>query len=178
MLINCSRHLSLGRRISQPFLVSDTSWIKASNFFWTLNGIQQKRFHHMMNTVQKQKNQFHHNLHPIAARKVELCAYHACRMNMTQRIAPIDRDMGCLQQSAFISRKNYKFPEILETDLEESIVKGSGPGGQSVNKTSNCVVLRHRPSGIVIKVSEPIKCNTSGFVISMSYPISIIPQAL
>ena len=113
---------------------------------------------------------------------------------MTQRIALIDRGMGCLQQSAFISRKTYKFPEILETDLEESIVKGSGPGGQSVNKTSNCVVLRHRPSGIVIKVSEPIKCNPSGIVIkvsepllkcnpsgiviSMSYPISIIPQAL
>ena len=98
---------------------------------------------------------------------------------MTQRIAPIDRDMGCLQQSAFISRKNYKFPEILETDLEESIVKGSGPGGQSVNKTSNCVVLRHRPSGIVIKVSKPIKYNPSGIVIMLSQPVkSVIPQAL
>lgn len=35
--------------------------------------------------------------------------------------------------------------------MEESIVKGSGPGGQSVNKTSNCVVLLHKPSGIVVK---------------------------
>eukprot|EP00105_Crassostrea_gigas_P030228 XP_011452462.2 PREDICTED: probable peptide chain release factor C12orf65 homolog, mitochondrial [Crassostrea gigas] len=58
---------------------------------------------------------------------------------------------ACFQQCACISKKNYKFPEILERDLEESIVKGSGPGGQSVNKTSNCVVLLHKPSGIVVK---------------------------
>lgn len=31
-------------------------------------------------------------------------------------------------------------------------VRGHGPGGQSVNKTTNCVVLKHRPTGIVIKV--------------------------
>jgi protein subunit release factor B len=40
---------------------------------------------------------------------------------------------------------------IREGDLAESFVKGSGKGGQKVNKTSNCVYLLHRPSGIEIK---------------------------
>lgn len=39
-----------------------------------------------------------------------------------------------------------------EDELEEQFVRGSGPGGQATNKTSNCVVLRHVPSGIVVKV--------------------------
>ena len=40
---------------------------------------------------------------------------------------------------------------IRECDLEESFVRGSGSGGQKINKTSSCVVLRHRPSGIEIR---------------------------
>lgn len=40
-----------------------------------------------------------------------------------------------------------KFPVILEGDLEERFVRGSGPGGQKTNKTANCVVLKHIPSG-------------------------------
>lgn len=44
-----------------------------------------------------------------------------------------------------------KFPKLNEADLEERFVRGSGPGGQAVNKTANNVVLKHVPSGIVIK---------------------------
>jgi len=40
---------------------------------------------------------------------------------------------------------------LRETDLEERFIKGSGKGGQKINKTSSCVYLRHRPSGIEIK---------------------------
>ena len=40
---------------------------------------------------------------------------------------------------------------ILEADVEESFIRGSGSGGQKVNKTSSCVYLLHRPSGIEIK---------------------------
>ncbi len=43
---------------------------------------------------------------------------------------------------------------IEEADLEEVFVRSSGPGGQKVNKTSSCVVLKHKPSGIVIKCME------------------------
>jgi protein subunit release factor B len=44
---------------------------------------------------------------------------------------------------------------VREADLEESFVRSSGPGGQNVNKTSTCVMLHHRPSGLVVK------CQTS-----------------
>jgi protein subunit release factor B len=36
-------------------------------------------------------------------------------------------------------------------DLEESFVRSGGSGGQNVNKVATCVVLRHRPSGILVK---------------------------
>lgn len=38
-----------------------------------------------------------------------------------------------------------------EEELEEQFVLGSGRGGQSVAKTQNCVVLKHKPTGIVVK---------------------------
>ncbi|XP_006149320.1 probable peptide chain release factor C12orf65 homolog, mitochondrial [Tupaia chinensis] len=41
-----------------------------------------------------------------------------------------------------------------ESELEEQFVKGHGPGGQATNKTSNCVVLKHIPSGIVVKCHQ------------------------
>lgn len=44
-------------------------------------------------------------------------------------------------------------PVLNEDDLEEQFVRGSGPGGQATNKTSNCVVLKHIPSGVVVKVN-------------------------
>ena len=40
---------------------------------------------------------------------------------------------------------------VREIDLEESFVRSSGPGGQNVNKTSTCVMLLHRPTGIQVK---------------------------
>ena len=40
---------------------------------------------------------------------------------------------------------------IREADLEEHFVRGSGAGGQKINKTSSCVWLRHRPSGLEVK---------------------------
>ncbi|XP_078523720.1 mitochondrial translation release factor in rescue isoform X2 [Lissotriton helveticus] len=43
---------------------------------------------------------------------------------------------------------------IDENDLNEQFVRGHGPGGQATNKTSNCVVLKHQPSGIVVKCHQ------------------------
>lgn len=36
-------------------------------------------------------------------------------------------------------------------DLEESFVHSGGKGGQNVNKVATCVVLVHRPTGIMVK---------------------------
>lgn len=40
---------------------------------------------------------------------------------------------------------------ISENDLLEKFVRGSGAGGQKINKTNNCVFLKHLPSGVCIK---------------------------
>ena len=57
----------------------------------------------------------------------------------------------CRGHTVFFQRLKHidysKFPKIVEEDLEEQFVRGSGPGGQSVNKTSNCVVLKHKATG-------------------------------
>ncbi|SPQ21082.1 f372da8b-f85a-42b2-9f70-eb2013cc1d46 [Thermothielavioides terrestris] len=38
-----------------------------------------------------------------------------------------------------------------ESEIEETFIKGSGPGGQKINKTNSAVQLRHIPTGIVVK---------------------------
>ncbi|KAI4282160.1 MAG: hypothetical protein L6R38_003140 [Xanthoria sp. 2 TBL-2021] len=40
---------------------------------------------------------------------------------------------------------------ISEDDIQESFLKGSGPGGQKINKTSSAVQLKHLPTGMVVK---------------------------
>lgn len=44
-----------------------------------------------------------------------------------------------------------RYPKLNENEIEENFMRGSGPGGQAVNKTSNCVMLRHIPTNIIIK---------------------------
>lgn len=43
---------------------------------------------------------------------------------------------------------------IFEDDLEEKFVRSSGSGGQNVNKVSTCVVLKHVPTGIIVKCQK------------------------
>lgn len=43
---------------------------------------------------------------------------------------------------------------ISEADLEENFIRGSGKGGQKINKTSSCVQLVHCPSGIEIRCQQ------------------------
>lgn len=40
---------------------------------------------------------------------------------------------------------------VAAADLVEKFVRGSGAGGQKINKTSSCVFLKHLPSGVCIK---------------------------
>ena len=42
--------------------------------------------------------------------------------------------------------------ELKEQDLVESFIKGSRNGGQKINTTSNCVDLKHIPTGIRVQV--------------------------
>ncbi|KAL9075133.1 MAG: hypothetical protein Q9161_001819 [Pseudevernia consocians] len=40
---------------------------------------------------------------------------------------------------------------LKEEDLEEAFLRGSGPGGQKIAKTSSAVQLKHVPTGTTIK---------------------------
>jgi len=40
---------------------------------------------------------------------------------------------------------------LREEDIEERFIRGSGSGGQKVNKTSSCVVIKHIPTGLEVR---------------------------
>ena len=40
---------------------------------------------------------------------------------------------------------------VREDEIEETFVRSGGHGGQNVNKTSTCVMLLHRPTGLQVK---------------------------
>jgi len=59
------------------------------------------------------------------------------------------------------AHKQRIIPTLNEDDLEESFVRGSGPGGQSINKTENNVQLLHKPSGIRVTCQETRSLQTN-----------------
>lgn len=57
------------------------------------------------------------------------------------------------KKSEELSRRMHR-AGIREADLTEEFVKGAGPGGQKINKSSIAVLLTHRPSGIQVRCQE------------------------
>lgn len=51
-----------------------------------------------------------------------------------------------------VEKLDKKLVVLDEADLEERHVRGWGGGGQKTNKTANCVVLMHTPTGLTVKV--------------------------
>jgi protein subunit release factor B len=43
---------------------------------------------------------------------------------------------------------------LRESDLKETFVRSSGPGGQNVNRTSTCVYIKHLPTGLEVKMQR------------------------
>ncbi|GAD91513.1 peptidyl-tRNA hydrolase domain protein [Paecilomyces variotii No. 5] len=42
-------------------------------------------------------------------------------------------------------------PKLDDADITGTYLKGTGPGGQKINKTNSAVQLIHKPTGIVVK---------------------------
>lgn len=57
---------------------------------------------------------------------------------------------SCYDNSQTIEKKSDTVI-LKESDFQEKFIKGSGPGGQKINKTSNCVELKHDATGIIVK---------------------------
>lgn len=53
---------------------------------------------------------------------------------------------------------------VRDQDLVEKFIRGSGAGGQKINKTSVAVYLQHIPSGIEIKVQQSRSQATNRFI--------------
>ena len=43
---------------------------------------------------------------------------------------------------------------LREEDLRETFIRGGGPGGQKINKTSSTVCLRHKPTGLEVRCAQ------------------------
>ncbi len=65
-------------------------------------------------------------------------------------MSPGDTSVDRPIRSAAVERR-MRAVGIREEDIAERFVRGGGPGGQKINKTSSCVVLRHRPTGIEVR---------------------------
>ena len=53
---------------------------------------------------------------------------------------------------------------VSESEIEESFVRSGGHGGQNVNKTSTCVMLVHRPTGVSVKCQETRQQGLNRFI--------------
>jgi uncharacterized protein (UPF0248 family) len=58
------------------------------------------------------------------------------------------------KKSGTSSTLQRALPELDEADLTETFVRGSGPGGQKVNKTSNRVLLVHEPTQLRVECQD------------------------
>jgi protein subunit release factor B len=63
-------------------------------------------------------------------------------------------DFGITERKAAELEQQMAGCKLYEKDIEEKFVRSSGPGGQKVNKSSSCVHLTHRPSGLAVKMQK------------------------
>jgi len=48
--------------------------------------------------------------------------------------------------------------------IEEQFVRGSGKGGQKINKTSNAVLLKYTPLGLIVRCQRERKRSLNRFI--------------
>lgn len=61
---------------------------------------------------------------------------------------------GVTPEKAEALRRRMEGCGLREEDLEEKFIRSGGAGGQHVNKSATCVYLRHRPSGLDVKMQK------------------------
>ena len=76
---------------------------------------------------------------------VSLVRLYSGRCYMGSCFGILRSSVVCYSTSGGVDKS--RLPVLNEDDLEEQFIKGSGPGGQNVNKSTNCVLLKHLPTG-------------------------------
>ncbi|KAA8895845.1 RF-1 domain-containing protein [Sphaerosporella brunnea] len=67
---------------------------------------------------------------------------------------PRPRLLAAVRSFSIAAARQYQLPprpQVDESEIREAFLKGSGPGGQKINKTNSAVQLIHEPTGIVVK---------------------------
>lgn len=80
---------------------------------------------------------------------------HEAGGHRVQRVPPTEK-RGRVQTStitvALLNVSTETQVQILDRDLEVQATRGSGAGGQARNKVSSAVIVKHRPSGLTVRV--------------------------
>lgn len=83
--------------------------------------------------------------------------HHEIGVHKVQRV-PITDGSGKMQTSTAVVKLlpilDPVSVQVYENDCKIDFVRGSGPGGQGMQSSSNCVVLTHLPSGITVKCHQ------------------------
>lgn len=99
----------------------------------------------------------YYRLMPIAHSGHRYLFKHIIAINYKDTLyASLPSSLTC-QTFRFNSSKKIdksRVPQLKESELEEEFVHGWGAGGSKVNTDLNCVVLKHIPTGIVVKCHE------------------------
>ena len=77
--------------------------------------------------------------------KNQYVVYEGCKF-MTESIVNANKEKMLLERMAKLG--------VREADIREDFIRGSGRGGQKINKTSSCVQLLHLPTGIQVKCQQ------------------------
>lgn len=131
------------KSLNKPFLRSCHCKINKTSLLKT------KQFNSAFDKTNMSLTYLRLNIMPVRISQFSSTIFNKCRNFLGKNVHSLSGYQSCNYTT---KRKNYTFPELKPEDLEENFVRGSGPGGQAVNKTSNCVVLKHIPTGIVVKV--------------------------
>lgn len=93
----------------------------------------------------------------VSGERVYRAFHHEIGVHKVQRV-PVTDAAGKMQTStAVFTMMPVLDPvsvDVLESDCKIDFVRGSGPGGQGMQSSSNCVVLTHKPSGISVKCHQ------------------------
>ena len=95
-------------------------------------------------------------LNPTAWNQISLNVFQLKRIDHQTRNLHHNIKFGFSEQSSQPESgsqevKAVRKVELRDEDLEWKFVRGGGKGGQKTNKTSNCVVLKHIPTQIMVK---------------------------